>query len=183
MRKVFDKIYAWWYCEARYYHKDFLIGVKNLIRWFRVIWKDRDWDDHFIWNIMIQKLEFQANYIETKDRHTRAKRDAEVMRLCQELMKRVRDEYYGCEYMDFHDTKYEFVDCDMPGHKELKTTEISEKFDEYFHKYPLVYRKVIRDNPDESKSRIAFLISLENHKRAKRLLFRLMEQHIECWWD
>ena len=58
-----------------------------------------------------------------------------------------------------------------------------EWFDEYFKKYPLVYKKLRQEYPNDSKDRIAMRMSLENHKRAKTLLFKLMDQHIECWWD
>ena len=59
----------------------------------------------------------------------------------------------------------------------------SHYFDDYFKKYPLVYKKVLKENPNEDKSKIALLISIENHKRAKKLVFKLMENYIECWWD
>ena len=36
--------------------KSFIISIKNLIKWFPIIWKDRDWDDHYIWEIMKNKL-------------------------------------------------------------------------------------------------------------------------------
>ena len=65
----------------------------------------------------------------------------------------------------------------------LKTTELSERFDEYFSKYPRLYKKILSENPNESKSRIGFLMTMENHKKAKRILFKLMEQYIGNWWD
>ena len=101
-----ENIRLWWKFEGRYYHKDFVNGVKNLIRWFPVIWKDRDWDDHFIWELMMKKITFQAKYIGDQDRHTRAKRDAEIMMTCVRLMERVKEEYYGTEYIDYHETKH-----------------------------------------------------------------------------
>jgi hypothetical protein len=183
MKKVIENIGLWWKFEGRYYHKDFVNGIKNLIRWFPTIWKDRDWDDHFIWEIMMKKITFQADYIGKRDFHTRAKRDAEIMMTCVRLMGKVREEYYHMEYMDYHESTYDFVDCDTPGHKELKITEVSENFDDYFKKYSRTYKKILSENPNESKSRIASLISMENHRKAKRVLFKLMENNIEAWWD
>jgi hypothetical protein len=183
MKKVIENIGLWWKFEGRYYHKDFVNGIKNLIRWFPTIWKDRDWDDHFIWEIMMKKITFQADYIGKRDFHTRAKRDAEIMMTCVRLMGKVREEYYHMEYMDYHESTYDFVDCDTPGHKELKITEVSENFDDYFKKYPRTYKNILSENPNESKSRIASLISMENHRKAKRVLFKLMENNIEAWWD
>ena len=62
--------------------RDFIQGIKTLIRWFPIIWKDRDYDDHFIWEILKFKIRNQADYIGSKDRHVSAKRDAEIMMLC-----------------------------------------------------------------------------------------------------
>jgi hypothetical protein len=183
MKKVIENIGLWWKFDGRYYHKDFVNGIKNLIRWFPTIWKDRDWDDHFIWEIMMKKITFQADYIGKRDFHTRAKRDAEIMMTCVRLMGKVREEYYHMEYMDYHESTYDFVDCDTPGHKELKITEVSENFDDYFKKYPRTYKNILSENPNESKSRIAFLMSMENHRKARRILFKLMENNLEAWWD
>jgi hypothetical protein len=132
---------------------------------------------------MMKKITFQADYIGKRDFHTRAKRDAEIMMTCVRLMGKVREEYYHMEYMDYHESTYDFADCDIPGHKELKITEVSENFDDYFKKYPRTYKNILSENPNESKSRIASLISMENHRKAKRVLFKLMENNIEAWWD
>ena len=109
MQKLFDNISSWWRFEGRFYHKDFTSGIRNLIRWFPVIWKDRDWDDHFIWQLMIQKLKFQAKYIGERDFHTSAKRDAEIMMTCVRLMEKIKEEYYGTEYLDYQRTHCEFI--------------------------------------------------------------------------
>ena len=78
---LFDKFKWWVKDDLRYYHKDFYNGVKNLIKWFPTIWKDRDWDSDFIYEILKNKIENQSHYINKHNRHTRAKRDAEIMLL------------------------------------------------------------------------------------------------------
>ena len=92
LQKAIEYIRLLWKFEIRFYLRNFISGIKNLIRWFPIIWKDRDWDDRFIWQIMIQKIKFQAQYIGKRDRHTRAKRDAEIMMTCVRLMERVKQE-------------------------------------------------------------------------------------------
>ena len=162
--------------------KRFIKRIKNLIRWFPIIWKDQDWDDHFIWEILKFKLKNQAEYIGYRDRHVSAKRDAEVMMLCVRLIEKVQSEYYMGEYMDYHESDYNWIDSEsFPGMYELDIVEKSEHFDDYFNKYPLIYRCV----PDlnASKSRIAFQIAHINHDRARKLLFKILEQNIERWWD
>ena len=189
---IFEKISLWWEFEGKYYHKDFIRGIKNLWRWFPTIWKDRDWDDHFIFEILRVKLQHQANYIGGRGIHTRAKRDAEKMRLVAKLIKLQQDEFYGMEYMDYHDTKFDFIPTDETKRWfRMEDTLISENFDDYFKKYPRQYKRVLsgeinryRKEVDETdKQRIAMEIAHENQNRCKNLIFKIMENDIEGWWD
>ena len=67
-------------------------GFKNIIKWLPIIWKDRDWDDHFIWEILKTKLKHQADYISKQDRHTQAQYDAQKMRLCVSLIEKIQED-------------------------------------------------------------------------------------------
>lgn len=182
--------FKWWLMhDARYTHKYILRGVKNLWRWFPLIWKDRDWDDYYIWVLLEKKLTNQANYIGGRGIHLNAHRDAERMRTCVKLMERIREEYYYSEYVDYHKSEFHWDDIeDRPDHKQLRIEEISENFDDYFKKYPRIYSKVfsefsLAEKRRADKRKIALYMSRENHNRARKLLFKLMEQHIESWWD
>ena len=160
----------------------FIRSIKNLVRWFPIIWKDRDWDHHFIFEVLKFKLKNQAEYIGKKGNHLSAERDAEIMMTCVRIIEKVQDEYYGCEYQKYHDIELKFIDSEShPGMYEIEAVEKSEKYDEYFKKYPLIYRMV----PDLSapKSRIAFEIARINEERAHKLLFKILEQNIRRWWD
>lgn len=183
----------WWDNEGRYYHKMFKTGVQNLIYWFPIIWKDRNWDSHYIFEIMMHKIKAQSEYIGSRDIHTRAKRDAEIMMTCVRLMKKVQDDFYSSEYFDYHKTKHWFED--VPGKEGYSSWEsrlMEENFDDFFKKYPLIYKRVINgervfkfDNviDTESKQRIAMNIGHINHNRANKLLFKLMEENMQKWWD
>jgi len=160
--------------------KQFFRNIHNLIRWFPIIWKDRDWDDHFIFEILKFKLKNQAKYIGYHDRHLSAKRDAEIMMLCVRLIEKVQDEYYGTEYFNYHESKLNFIDSKShPGMYEMKVDPISEHFDDYFKKYPHIYNQV----KTEDKHRTAFNIARINEERAHKLLFKILEQNIRRWWD
>ena len=61
------KKFLWWLrWEAKYSHKDLYQGIKNLVRWFPIIWRDRDWDDHYIFEVLKFKLKNQSKYIDKK---------------------------------------------------------------------------------------------------------------------
>ena len=40
-----------------------------------------------------------------------------------------------------------------------------------------------REGREDDKQIIAMNISRINHDRARKLLFKIMEDHIESWWD
>ena len=190
-RKVIDRIYLWWDNEAQFYPKDFKSGVKNLWYWLPIIWKDRNWDHQFIFDILSHKFKAQSAYIGGRDIHQNAKRDAEVMMTCVRLIEKVQDEWYGSEYMDYHKTKHWFEPCeDKTGYSTWESRELEENLDDYFAKYPLIYKRVMncegvfnREGREDDKHIIAMNIAHINHDRARKLLFKLIEQHIEGWWD
>ena len=162
--------------------KQFFKRIYNLYRWFPIIWKDQDWDDHYIFEILKFKLKNQAEYIGSKDRHMSAKRDAEIMMLCVRLIEKVQEEWYGREYFKYHKSDMRFIPSEShPGSYEMEMEILEENFDDYFKKYPLIYRMV----PDLSapKDEIAFHIAKINEERAHKLLFKLLEQNIRRWWD
>lgn len=160
--------------------KQFFKGINNLIRWFPIIWKDRDWDHHFIFEILKFKLKNQAEYIGKRGNHVSAERDAEIMMLCVRLIDRLQDGYYSIEYLDYEKSNIKFVDSETyPGHYEMELEYISDNLDDYFRKYPRIYKQT--DGKD--RHHIAFKIACKNQQRAHKLLFKILEQNITRWWD
>jgi len=181
--------------------RNFSTSVGNLIKWFPVIWKDRDWDDHYIFEVFKFKLEKQAKYIKEKGFHTNSGLDAKRMMLCVKLMEKVQEEFYTMEYMDYEDKDFFFVPTgddieDVLGGYYMETRLKKENLNDFFKKYPLVYKKIVTDkkyhifkidNEDltsyEVKSRIALNIGRYNHERARKLLFKTLSENIERWWN
>jgi hypothetical protein len=190
-KKFMNNIKFIWNDKIRYIHKEILTGIKNIWYWLPIIWKDRNWDSHYIFEIMKHKLKAQSKYIGNRDFHTAAKRDAEIMLTCVKLMELIQDDFYSVEYMDYHKTKHWFEDVeDRPGYSSWESRLLEENFDDYFKKYPLIYKRVIngegwlsREGREDNKQIIAMNMGQINHGRAKKLLFKIMEEHIERWWD
>jgi hypothetical protein len=190
---LFKNPYLWWKFEGKFYHKDLYRGIKNLIQWFPVIWKDRDWDSYYIFQILEHKLKLQAKGIAKRDIHVNAQRDAEIMMTCVRLMEKVREEYYESEWMVYYESKMWFESIkEQPGYSRLESEIISENFDEYFKKYPLIYKRVLKgegifsienESENENKQRIAMNIAHINQERAHKLLFKILEKNIRGWWD
>lgn len=130
------KLYRWIRWQLPYQHKYIKYGVKNLYKWFWVIWKDRDWDHYYIFEVLKFKLEKQAKHLGERDWHESSKRDAEIMMTCVKLIDKIQNESY---------------------------------FDELYD--------------SDQKSPEAIKIVIDRHNKAKRLLFKIINDRIEGWWD
>jgi len=186
--------------DLQYIPRNIAISIRNLIKWFPVIWKDRDWDHSFIYEILKHKLENQAHYIAKKNRHTLAQRDAELMMLAARLITIQQEDLYDMEYLDYHESNFKWIDAtdgdSIPekykGSKRLEIEIVSERFDEYFERYPRQYKRAVsgelnlftrNEDEKENKKIYAMEIAHENQDRSRKLLFKLLERNIERWWD
>jgi hypothetical protein len=178
------------YIEIRYFFRQLFTGVKNLWRWFPIIWNDRDWDDAFIFYVLKFKLKNTAEHLEDKQYFVGYEHEVSRIRMCIKLINLIQEEYYELEYFDYEWSTFEFVptgELDENGKDkffEMKSQVLEDKLDDYFIKYPLAYKRVIQQyGYDASRTRIAIHIGRDNHERAKRLLFNTLTKHIENWWN
>ena len=165
--------------------KYFLEGVKNIVRWIPTLYHDRDWDGSYILKILQKKIEHQRKELVNANRHTRIESDNRDMTLALNLLERVKEEYYSLECMDYWNS--EIVFDDVPENPELKSIEVNttaERYDEYLSKYPSSVRALTKEHGEElDKERLCLMVSNYNHKKANKLLFRILEERLAYWWD
>lgn len=172
------------YIDVRYFFLDLGRRIKNLWRWLPIVWNDRDWDDSFIFKILKFKIKNTANYTEQRQRFVGYEHEVARMRLCIRLIERIQEEWYGMEYFDYHTSTFEFVPIRDTDSCEMKSEIIEDNLDDYFKKYPLIYKRVVADfGSDSNRIQIALHMGHKNHERAKRLMFDILNKHIENWWD
>lgn len=153
---------------------------KNIIKWSPILWKDRDWDHYYIVNTLRFKIENTAKYIAKNKRYIGYERDVERMNLVVKLIDKMQDEYYSCEYQDYYKSVFWFENCEDPKLQELKSESIENNLIEYFEKYPNTYKLFSNENKDLTT---ALKIGNHLHCKCKRILFKLIEENIEKWWD
>ena len=164
--------------------KTFLTGCNNLIKWTPTIWKQRDWDDSFIFDILQKKIEFQRKELVLSNRHTRINIDNRDMTIVLNLIEKVRNEYYATEYLDYRETKFRFEDIEgRPQYKSLELDVVWEDDDTFLYKYPSTIRKVIKDKPGLNKSDLCFWVAQYNQEKAHNLLFKILKERMRWWWD
>lgn len=189
--RTLDSIKTKWNYEWKYIPKEIARGFKSIWYWLPIIWKDRNWDHSYIYKVLQHKLKAQSKYIGDRGFHMNAERDAELMMTCVRLIDKVNEDWYAMEHIDYQKTKSWFEPAGE-GYSTWKSKILVADFDRYFAEYPLIYKRVIngegRFNLDgrddlELKSAIAMNIAHINQDRAHKLLFKILEQNINKWWD
>ena len=189
--KTIWKIRRWILNDLPYLHKDLAKGIKNLWKWFPLVWKDRDWDDHFIFEALKFKIKNTAKYIKKNDRYIGCERDVQIMMTCVRLIEKIQDQFYDLEHTDYMEQKFSFEKAKDSDLTELKIETTSENLSDYFSKHPNVYRRALKSSitgekwhyREVSDQTLAMWMSHYNHNRARKILFSLMERNIEKWWD
>ena len=175
---------AWIWRNLHWRIRYFLGGCKNIIRWIPTLYEDKDWDHWHIYNILQKKIEFQRKEIIYANRHMRVDCDNRDMTIVLNLIERVKEDYYGTEYLDYSETKFRFEPIE--GDRELYTMEqdvISENYDDYLKKYPSSVRKVSKQNPDLNKEDLCYYVAKHNEKKAHDLLHQILKERMSWWWD
>lgn len=88
--------------------KSFVYGIKNLIKWFSIIWNDKDFDYYYLLNILEFKLKNMEEFFNSDNTFTvNAKKYAKQMMIVKNLIKRIKNENY-CELnnYDYEKNKY-----------------------------------------------------------------------------
>ena len=77
-----------------YQIKRFFRKCYNVIRWLPTIWKDEDWDDQYIVDILIKKLEHQRDFFLSDKTHVlRASETAEQIQIAIDKLKKTEDSW------------------------------------------------------------------------------------------
>jgi len=169
-----------WYNDLKYFIKSIFIGIKNLWVWFPIIWKDRNFDNGFLINLNIKKLEFMYKFFSNpKNVHViEENRKHIVSRIgtAIKLMKLVNDEFYAMEYQNQVEKLYGKSNWIFVPYKDMKNMyEIEIKFEKNYTEEEL---KKIKEHEHQ-----LYLKSRSKHIKAKRILWKFIEHNIDWWWD
>ena len=163
--------------------RNFLIGCKNIIKWVPTLFKDRDWDQYHIYTILQKKIEFQRKEIVYANRSTRVWQDNRDMTIILNLLQRVKNGFYESEHVDYYESNVEFIPVEGTNLKEMKFEVLSERYDEYLNKYKSSVRKVLKEEGELDKDVLCMLVAKHNQEKARKLLFNILNERIEGWWD
>ena len=156
--------------------KRFFRRVKRVIDFLPMIWKGYDFDYRYSIDLFQYQLKRTADFMEsdramTVDADIRARR----IRTAVELLQKVYDEEYGCEYQD--KLKQIYGDNVLDWWFEDAGREDGSSYMRF------EYEKW--DNAEEVKETKQKLYkeSQEKQKRAEELVWKFISHNIRGWWD
>jgi hypothetical protein len=175
-----------WRRYAPIWFKQFIDGVSNLFKWLPIIWKDRHWDDHYIFEILKHKLILQREHLVSENRHIGVSTINRDITICLNLIERIQEDYYALEVYDYHKTEFRFTPAkDAPGCSELHVDTLSEDFDAYFGLHKATVKKCLKKDRtlSTSKEKLAQAVAEYKQEQCSRLLFSILNERIFWWWD
>ena len=183
---LWQRFLLYWKFEYRYYPRNFVRGVKNLIKWGPIIWKDRDWDDSFLFEIIKFKISNMSESHGKTMTYVGSQRNVEIMDTIVRLIDKFQTEHYQHEFLDYIDDEYSFVQIEGTDSFEMKTVNLRNDLDQYFAKYPLLKNRATnhpfyQKNPSDNS--LGMSMGKVQHDRAKRLIFELLNRNVEKWWE
>lgn len=171
--------------------------VKNVIRWTPTLWKDKDWDGHFIYEILKKKLEFQREELVNSNRHTNVWLQNRDITTCLNLIERAQKDFYELEYMNYTENRHWFEPSDVKDDDgqnlySMKSINVVDNLSLYLYKYRLDVNQVLKnsnknfdgyENDYGTKERLCLYVSSYRAEKARKLLFRILSDRLEWWWD
>lgn len=140
--------------------RNFFKGIKNLIVWFPIIWKDRDFDYIYLLIIMRKKLELMEHLFKYDSYKLNSKKDAEEIEQCINYLNNIIND----DYHDIFDGFYK--KWGEPGLFDYHQKSNYENHDEYIKEFKECCEKERQ--------------LLENDVNE---LFENMRKNILKWWD
>lgn len=150
--------------------KQFVQNINNLIEWFPVIWRDRQWDDYYFFFIIRKKLIMMERFYRgPKAHHLYALNDAQNIHAAILTLDRIIENNY------LHEALEKFYDIYPNYDWEIKTEPTDN---------PNYVRWV--DTMSEEQIEL-FRQCGKNADKAEQedydFLFKHLREHAQEWWD
>jgi hypothetical protein len=151
----------------------FINNIKRLIKWIPIIWKDREWDQDYLYTILEFKIKNMQEFYESGQSNTcqeTVDKTIRDMKEARRLINRIRNDVY------LEEVSFEFNKKYPNYYKEAFTFE------------PIDGKKgnrlVSKASPEsEEEHRECCNIADKNREDERKQLFELLRDKIEEWWD
>lgn len=154
----------------------FFRKIKDIFEWIPVIWKDEEWDDSYIYDILLYKIKRVRRHHEKRMFFVGVEKEIQNMKDCEYILQRLVDDDYSFNYWDDRlNKKY--------GESEVSFDKVDgSKYYTLNIDRPRVMTD--QDKKDEFKM-IRRRMDLEKYLKDqdKYFLYKSMKRHWDSWWD
>lgn len=197
-QKLKDKIYFKWLRIYEFFYYDFIRGIKNLIKWFTIIWEDREYDYVFLYKVLIFKLENMYSSMSkfSIENDEDLKLRLSKLSLLIKLLKKISEEEYSMEYYDYYKSTFNLKESKLVIEEEgpyylLESKIYFDDLESYFKKHKARVREALKNNPElvelrkqdsEGRYKLAVAVSKLQHQKALKIAFELLGEKIDGFW-
>lgn len=141
-----------------YWIKRQLESIKNLIVWFLIIWKDRQWDHSYYEDLLLHKIKLQKDYFQRRQYFVGWENEVRWMSVCITLLTKLKNsEYWEDEYYNKKPSK--------------------RGFGEYYS------QPKFQDYIEACCNKEGFVASDLWENKARTLFWKIFTWRYERWWD
>jgi hypothetical protein len=156
-------------------------GIRNLIKWFPIVWKDRDFDSSYIMEILLFKMKNTRDLLNktlNENSDDERERSTRLISECIDLLSKVHNDYvsYIEPEMERFEEKWPKIQNELipvEGRPRMyQMIDVSEK---------LLTEEQIEDR--EHALRIHYKIAENNRKRDFENAMAIFVENYDYWWD
>lgn len=165
--------------DMKYAIKRFFRKIKNVFRWIPTIWKDEDYDDHFIVEILIKKLEHTRDFFLSDRTHiTNAEKVAEEIQEAIDRLHMTRDSW------EFYEQQANEIITEKWGESEFKWIPTNDGTGSMYLEIEHEHVKTDDDKEQYSKDfREAMKQAQKDYIKDKKDAYKFIAKNIDKWWD
>jgi len=166
--------------------KEIVRGVRNIIRWMPIIYRDRHWDHAFITDMLQKKLEFTREELVSANRFHGVKAVNKDLTLALNLLERIKHSYYELEMHEYIKKSYDFVPADVTAeYFTMEATILEDNLEDYLAKYKRTAKKLRKKYKLKvaDTEKLAYRVSDYNQQKCERIFWKLMHYKLNHWWD
>ena len=153
--------------------------VKNVFRWIPTIWKDEDFDNHFIVEILIKKLEHTRDFFLSHDTNI-----ADADKVAEEIQEAIDRLHMTRDSWEFYEQQAHEILTEKWGESEFKWRPTNDGTGSM---YMDIEHENVKTPDDKEQYSIEFRTALEQARKEylkdKKEAYKFIAKHIDGWWD
>jgi hypothetical protein len=169
LQKEIEKVSDWFHHNIKSPYYSFVQGVKNVFSWLPIIWRDREFDKNYLYQILHHKLKLMEEfYLSDLPACEGANKLGKQIKVARILCGRLIEQNYLTNALKDVEAKYgrhdlEFAPC--PDHSGF---------------YQLVDNQTPQEHIEKNR---AYKHADYMEKQDKEYMFYLIKRNIDGWWD